>query len=45
VLEGSPEYGLHFNPDDALSASQMNFAREQLELFKIWYASWVKMAN
>lgn len=45
VLEGSPEYGLHFNPDDALSASQMTFAREQLELFKIWYASWVKMAN
>ncbi|MGL4440327.1 MAG: dihydrodipicolinate synthase family protein [Bosea sp. (in: a-proteobacteria)] len=45
VLEGSPEYGLHFNPDDALSASQMTFAREQLELFKIWYASWVKMSN
>jgi 4-hydroxy-tetrahydrodipicolinate synthase len=45
VLEGSPEYGLHFNPDDALSASQMTFAREQLELFKVWYASWAKMAN
>lgn len=45
VLEGNPEYGLHFNPDDTLSASQKTFAREQLELFKGWYSSWTKMAN
>lgn len=40
VLEGSPEYALHFNSTDALSASQKHFARSQLELFKAWYAAW-----
>ncbi len=42
VLEGHPEYELHFNPTDALSESQKNFASNQLRLFKTWYASWVK---
>jgi 1-pyrroline-4-hydroxy-2-carboxylate deaminase len=42
VLEGNPEYELHFNPTDALSQSQKHFASNQLRLFKTWYASWAK---
>ena len=42
LLEGSPEYGLHFNPTDVLSQSQKTFATNQLRLFKTWYASWAK---
>ena len=42
VLEGNPEYELHFNASDALSASQMTFARDQLDLFKAWYRNWSK---
>jgi 1-pyrroline-4-hydroxy-2-carboxylate deaminase len=42
LLEGNPEYELHFNPSDALSESQKTFARNQLWLFKTWYAQWVK---
>lgn len=40
VLEGNPEYALHFNPTDALSASQRAFAEAQLQQFKAWYATW-----
>ena len=40
VLEGSPEYALHFNETDALSPSQKHLAETQLKLFKTWYASW-----
>ena len=40
VLEGHPEYELHFNPTDALTPSQRNFAASQLKLFKSWYAGW-----
>ena len=43
VLEGHREYELHFNPTDNLSDSQKRFARNQLELFKRWYAAWVKL--
>ena len=42
VLEGHREYELHFNPTDSLSESQKRFARNQLELFKRWYAAWIK---
>jgi 4-hydroxy-tetrahydrodipicolinate synthase len=42
VLEGHREYELHFNPTDSLSDSQKCFARNQLELFKRWYAAWAK---
>ena len=42
LLEGNPEYDLHFNPTDGLSDSQKTFARDQLALFKGWYASWSK---
>ena len=40
VLQGHTAYTLHFNPSDALSDSQKNYATHQLELFKRWYASW-----
>jgi 1-pyrroline-4-hydroxy-2-carboxylate deaminase len=40
VLEGNPEYALHFNDTDQLSDSQRTFARDQLALFKRWYAGW-----
>lgn len=40
VLEGSPEFTLHFNASDELSASQKHFAESQLKLFKTWYANW-----
>lgn len=40
VLEGDPEYGLHFNPSDALSPSQRHLAESQLALFKTWYEDW-----
>jgi 4-hydroxy-tetrahydrodipicolinate synthase len=45
LLEGNPEYELHFNPTDVLSESQKTFARDQLKLFKSWYAAWTKIEN
>ncbi|MEQ8651966.1 MAG: dihydrodipicolinate synthase family protein [Kiloniellales bacterium] len=40
VLEGDPAFELHFNPSDALSDSQRNYATRQLQLFRSWYANW-----
>lgn len=40
TLEGNPEYALHFNASDALSASQKHYAETQLKAFKAWYAGW-----
>jgi 4-hydroxy-tetrahydrodipicolinate synthase len=40
VLNGNPEYQLHFNATDALSESQKHFAATQLKLFQDWYAGW-----
>lgn len=40
VLEGNPEYELHFNPGDTLSKNQKQYAESQLQLFKTWYAGW-----
>lgn len=40
VLEGNPEYALHFNATDALSESQRRYAERQLALFKSWYRDW-----
>jgi 4-hydroxy-tetrahydrodipicolinate synthase len=40
VLEGNPEYELHFIATDELSASQKHYAATQLKLFKTWYAEW-----
>ena len=42
VLEGNPEYELHFNASDSLTEGQKHYARTQLALFKRWYAEWVK---
>ena len=40
TLRGDAEYALHFNESDALSASQAQYAKAQLELFEAWYADW-----
>jgi dihydrodipicolinate synthase/N-acetylneuraminate lyase len=42
VIEGNPEYELHFCATDALSTSQKSYAESQLKLFKNWYRSWSK---
>jgi 4-hydroxy-tetrahydrodipicolinate synthase len=42
VLEGNPEYELHFCATDALSPSQKRYAESQLKLFKDWYRNWSK---
>jgi len=42
VLEGNPEYELHFCATDELSASQRRYAADQLALFKAWYRDWAK---
>lgn len=42
VLEGSPEYALHFEASDVLSPSQKAYADKQLKLFKSWYSGWAK---
>ena len=38
VLEGNPEYRLHFNETDALTDSQRGYVEAQLKLFDSWYA-------
>ncbi|MGV6873118.1 dihydrodipicolinate synthase family protein [Pseudochelatococcus sp. B33] len=43
VLKGYPEYTLHFNETDALSASQRGYVETQLKLFDSWYAEWSKL--
>ena len=45
VLNGEKEYELHFNPTDKLSDSQKGYAKKQFDLFKKWYAGWIKSAN
>jgi len=40
VLEGNPEYTLHFNESDELSPSQRHFVEAQFDLFKSWWSSW-----
>ncbi len=40
VLEGNPEYELHFNASDVLSPSQRRYAEDQLKLFKTWHRAW-----
>lgn len=43
VLQGYPEYALHFNPTDELTPSQRGWAERQLTQFKTWYAEWSKL--
>lgn len=45
TLEGNAGYEHHFNPTDALNEGQRTFAREQLALFKRWYAAWKADGN
>lgn len=40
MIEGNPEYELHFNASDGLSASQKYYAKSQLGLFRNWYHNW-----
>src|SRR5262249_52489063 len=42
TLKGDDGYELHFNPNDALTRSQQQYAMAQLELFDTWYATWSK---
>lgn len=42
VLNGDREYTLHFNETDRLSDSQRNYAEQQYNLFRTWYAAWSK---
>ena len=42
TLKGDAEYQRHFNESDALSPSQRQYAKSQLELFEGWYASWTR---
>jgi 4-hydroxy-tetrahydrodipicolinate synthase len=42
VVEGNPEYELHFCETDRLSTSQKRYAETQLKLFKDWYRTWSK---
>jgi len=41
VLNGEPEYGLHFNPEDELSPSQKKFVENQYSMFKQWWNEWI----
>lgn len=45
VLNGHPEYTLHFNESDKLSDSQRGYCEEQYKLFTEWYANWSKSAE
>ncbi|SNR33420.1 dihydrodipicolinate synthase family protein [Paracoccus sediminis] len=40
VLQGNPEYALHFNETDELTPSQRGWAERQLAQFKAWYGAW-----
>ncbi|MDT0136591.1 dihydrodipicolinate synthase family protein [Acidovorax sp. PRC11] len=42
VLNGQQEYTLHFNETDVLTDAQRNYAQNQYQLFRDWYASWSK---
>jgi 4-hydroxy-tetrahydrodipicolinate synthase len=42
VLNGQKEYTLHFNETDVLTDAQRNYAENQYQLFRTWYAAWSK---
>lgn len=43
VLQGDPEYSLHFNETDELTPSQKGWAERQLRQFQSWYGEWSKL--
>ncbi|MGB8971370.1 MAG: dihydrodipicolinate synthase family protein [Pseudomonas capeferrum] len=45
VLNGNPEYALHFNETDALTDAQRRYAEQQYALFRAWYADWSAANN
>ncbi|MDD2064842.1 dihydrodipicolinate synthase family protein [Pseudomonas capeferrum] len=45
VLNGNPEYALHFNENDALTDAQRRYAEQQYALFRAWYADWSAANN
>ena len=42
VLNGQKEYTLHVNETDVLTDAQRNYAENQYQLFRTWYAAWSK---
>ncbi|POF33676.1 dihydrodipicolinate synthase family protein [Roseibium marinum] len=42
VLNGDDEYRLHFNETDELTDAQRNYAKAQHDLFRTWYADWIR---
>ena len=45
VLNGEPEYRLHFNETDALSDAQRNYCEMQYDLFRNWFADWSRQGG
>ncbi len=45
VLNGEPEYRLHFNETDALTDSQRNYCEQQYALFRNWFADWSRQGG
>ncbi|MCU9836855.1 dihydrodipicolinate synthase family protein [Ruegeria sp. WL0004] len=45
VLNGQPEYSLHFNETDVLSDSQRGYVERQYALFRTWYADWSRQLD
>ncbi len=45
VLNGEPEYNLHFNETDVLSDSQRGYVERQYALFRAWYADWSRQMD
>ncbi|MCE8511930.1 dihydrodipicolinate synthase family protein [Ruegeria pomeroyi] len=45
VLNGEPEYSLHFNESDVLSDSQRGYVERQYALFRAWYADWSRQMD
>jgi len=43
VMQGDPEYALHFNETDELSPSQRAWAEAQFNQFRKWYAEWSEL--
>ncbi|MDA7964033.1 dihydrodipicolinate synthase family protein [Ruegeria sp.] len=45
VLNGEPEYRLHFNETDALTDAQRNYCEQQYDLFRNWFTDWSKQGG
>lgn len=45
VLNGEPEYRLHFNETDELNDAQRRYCESQYALFKAWFRDWSKQGG